>query len=142
MMNGQNDVEMGIDTIYLLLKRAGISPTAQRVEIARLLLSKEQHLSADQVLTAVNQKQNLVSKATVYNTLNLFAEKGLVKEVIIDPNKIFYDSNTSEHFHFYNEDNGELMDMQTDELKISGMPKLPKDTVKTGIDVILRVKNK
>lgn len=123
------------------MKQRGINPTAQRIQIARILLSKFQHLSADQVLKAVNEEQTIVSKATVYNTLNLFAEKGLVRQLIVDPNKVFYDSNTSAHFHIYNEDSGQLIDLDAGKLEISEMPELPDNTVECGVDVIIRVRN-
>ena len=125
-----------------ILRRHGINPTAQRVTIAEVLLAKYQHMSADQVLQAVNNKQASVSKATVYNTLNLFSEKGLIKPVIIDPSKVFYDSNITAHYHIYNEDSGELFDLEAHSLNISGIPELPENTVENGIDVIVRVRQK
>ncbi len=125
-----------------LLKQHGINLTYQRIEIAKVLLSKIQHLSADQVLKSVNKDQKIVSKATVYNTLSLFAEKGLVRQVIIDPNKTFYDSNTTVHYHFYNEDSGQLIDLDADKLEISGLPELPENTVECRVDVIIRVREK
>lgn len=130
-----------IAEIEAFMKQRGINPTAQRIQIARILLSRFQHLSADQVLKAVNEEQTIVSKATVYNTLNLFAEKGLVRQLIVDPNKVFYDSNTSAHFHIYNEDSGQLIDLDAGKLEISEMPELPDNTVECGVDVIIRVRN-
>ena len=126
--------------IIQILRDHRISPTIQRVEIAQILLSKKQHLSADQVLDIVNRDRTKVSKATIYNTLGLFARKGLVKELIIDPNKVFYDSNVSEHHHFFNVETGELMDIETDCLALSEIPNLPQGTVATGVDVVIRVK--
>ena len=128
--------------IVPLIKQYEINPTFQRVEIAKILLSKLQHLSADQVLKKVNIGQTIASKATVYNTLNLFAEKGLIRTVVVDPNKIFYDSNTLAHYHIYNEDSGNLIDIDADGVNISGMPELPDKTEKCGVDVIVRVRNK
>jgi len=95
-----NDDEKVIPKIKAIdkLRQFGISPTQQRVEIAQLLLIKHQHLSAEQVLEQINAKGSRVSKATVYNTLGLFAQRGLVKEVFVDPSKVFYDTNTSEHY--------------------------------------------
>ncbi|MDE2197232.1 MAG: transcriptional repressor, partial [Gammaproteobacteria bacterium] len=75
----------------------GVTPTSQRLEIAEVLFRRPQHLSAEQILAAVNRQQPLVSKATVYNTLKLFSEKGLVREVIADPARIFYDSTAGSH---------------------------------------------
>src|SRR3972149_11754533 len=99
------------EEISALLRRHGINPTAQRLIIGRVVFSSFQHLSADQVLKTVNEEMNCVSKATVYNTLNLFAKHKLVHEVIVDPTKVFYDSNTSPHYHIYNEHTGELIDV-------------------------------
>lgn len=132
----------GVDGITSLLKQHDINPTAQRLEIARILFSRPQHLSAEQVLQAINTYNTSVSKATVYNTLNLFAEKGLLRQVIVDPNRIFYDSNTSVHYHFYNEDTGQLTDLDPDLVKIDSMPDVPQDTYECGIDVIVHLKNK
>ena len=122
--------------------RNGIRPTSQRLEIAELLLSQPQHLSADQVLSKVNRNEVIVSKATVYNTLNLLVERGLVHQVIINSGKVFYDSNTDKHHHIFNEDTGMLTDVQANEMVIENIPNLPAGTVKSGVDVIIRVKNK
>jgi Fur family iron response transcriptional regulator len=127
--------------IQAFLQNVGITPTAQRVEIARTLLLEPQHLSADQVLARVNRQGASVSKATVYNTLKLFVEKGLVQEVIVDPNRIFYDSNAAPHHHIYNEDTGALMDIPATAMSIAAMPELPRGTVAQGVDVIVRVRN-
>jgi len=123
-----------------VLRKHRISPTQQRVEIAQILMSKHQHLSAEQVLELVNQERSKVSKATVYNTLGLFARKGLVRELVIDPTKIFYDSNTSSHHHFYNVDTGELQDIPVGGINVSDMPMLPAGTRADGVDVIVRLK--
>jgi Fur family transcriptional regulator, iron response regulator len=129
------------DEIEALLTRSGIAPTAQRVEIADIMLSQYQHLSAEQVLQRCNQTGPGVSKATVYNTLGLFAEHGIVRQVVVDPSKIFYDSNTTPHYHFYNVDDGTLTDIQAEQLPIGAIPKAPSGTVATWIDVIVRVKH-
>ena len=82
------------------------------------------------------------SKATVYNTLNLFLEKKLIREVIVDPNKVFYDPNTAPHHHFYSVDTGELTDIDAAEVEISGLPPLPKGVVTEGVDIIVRIRSK
>lgn len=127
--------------VVSLLQAHGITPTQQRVEIAQVLFAKPQHLSAEQVLAMVNQEHTLVSKATVYNTLGLFARKGLVREIIVDPTRVFYDPTTSEHHHFYNVDSGTLMDIDSGTLVVGELPRLPDGTVAEGIDVIIRVRN-
>tara|TARA_R110002072_G_C7974566_1_gene535215 strand:- start:476 stop:886 length:411 start_codon:yes stop_codon:yes gene_type:complete len=129
------------NTIKSKLLEYDINPTFQRNEIARVLLSKPQHLSADQVLSLVNENDGHVSKATVYNTLNLFVEKGLVREVVIDPARVFYDSNTSYHYHYFNEDTGELYDFESDDMILNSNSSLPENTVQSGLDIVVRVKN-
>ena len=122
------------------LKEAGVTPTQQRIEIAQILFAQHQHVSAEQVLAIVNAQSSLVSKATVYNTLGLFARKGLLREVIVDPTKVFYDSNVSEHHHFYNVDSGELMDIKPSVVKLTDVPDLPQGTQTVGVDVIIRIR--
>jgi Fur family transcriptional regulator, iron response regulator len=136
-----NNGAMSTEEITTLLLEHEVRPTMQRIEIARVLLLKPQHLSADQVQVRVNQHAKMVSKATVYNTLNLFAEKGLIRQVIIAPGKVFYDSNTRNHHHFYHEDTGLLQDIEAGEMTIGNMPALPPDTVESGVDVVIRIRN-
>jgi len=124
------------------LRAHDITPTQQRVDIARILFARPQHLSAEQVLSIVNRDGQVVSKATIYNTLNLFARKGLVREVIVDPNKLFYDSNVSDHHHFYNVDSGELMDIDSHELRLDQLPTPPDGTEADGVDIIIRVRRR
>jgi Fur family iron response transcriptional regulator len=120
------------------LEAAGVRCTRQRLLLAEILLEKDQHLSADQVLTLARSRGRMVSKATVYNTLGLFARLGLVREVIVDPQRIFYDSNTGDHHHIYHEDDGSLADVN--ELRIEGLPELPAGTLVQGVEVIIRVR--
>jgi len=122
------------------LRDAGITPTQQRVQIAEILFARPQHLSADQILAVVNSNGPIASKATIYNTLGLFARKGLVREVIVDPSKVFYDSNTGEHHHFYNLDSGELTDIDAENVMITSLPELPANTLPAGIDIIFRIR--
>jgi Fur family iron response transcriptional regulator len=125
-----------------ILRRHEINPTHQRIEIAYALFSRGEHLSADQILAIVNDRHLEASKATVYNTLNLFLEKKLIREVIVDPNKVFYDPNTEPHHHLYNVDTGELTDIDAAAIEITGLPSLPEGTVAEGVDVIVRVRSR
>lgn len=127
--------------IIELLTRHEIQPTLQRLEIAQALFARDMHLSADDVLKLVNQDSPRVSKATVYNTLGLFAEKGLIREVIVDPSRVFYDPNTIDHHHFYNVDTGELLDIDADQLALMNLPTPPAGTVADGVEVIIRIRN-
>jgi Fur family transcriptional regulator, iron response regulator len=128
------------DQLVDLLRRRGISPTHQRIEIACALFARGEHLSADQILAIVNDRHSETSKATVYNTLNLFLEKKLIREVIVDPNKVFYDPNTDPHHHLYNIDTGELTDINAERIEVSGLPPLPQGMVTEGVDIIVRVR--
>ncbi len=130
-----------VNEICDLLMEHDIGPTQQRIRIAQVLCSEPCHLSAEQVLAGVNQETTHVSKATIYNTLNLFVSSGLVQEVIVDPNKVFYDSTATPHFHFYNEDSGELLDITEHSLAFKAQPKVPKGTELAGIDVVVRIRN-
>lgn len=130
------------DNLADVLRGHGINPTHQRIEIAHALFSRGEHLSADQILTIVNQRNSETSKATVYNTLNLFLEHKLIREVIVDPNKVFYDPNTAAHHHFYNVDTGELTDIDAGRITISGLPQLPDGVVTEGVDIIVRIRSR
>ena len=128
------------DNLPELLRRYGVNPTHQRIEIANALFSRQEHLSADQILAIVNDRHSETSKATVYNTLNLFLEQRLIREVIVDPSKVFYDPNTEPHHHLYNIDTGELTDIDAGSIGISGLPPLPEGMVTEGVDIIVRVR--
>ena len=124
-----------------LLRERGVTPTHQRLEIARALLSRKQHLSADEILGIVNRRHAETSKATVYNTLKLFLDKGLIREVIVDPSRVFYDSNTAPHHHLFDMDRGVLVDIDADQVAVTDLPTLPDGMRTVGVDVIVRVKS-
>jgi len=128
------------DDMAGLLREHGINPTHQRIEIAYALFSRQEHLSADQIMAVVNDRHSETSKATVYNTLNLFKQHNLVREVIVDPSKVFYDPNTGPHHHFYNLQSGELIDIDASAVQIQGLPALPSGMVTEGVDVIIRIR--
>ena len=129
------------DNLAEVLRGRGITPTHQRIEIAYAIFSRGKHLSADRILALVNDRASETSKATVYNTLNLFLEKKLVREVIVDPSKVFYDPNTDPHYHFYNIDTGELTDIDARDIKVTGLPSLPQGMSTEGVDIIVRVRS-
>ena len=129
-----------IDTTAGLLESYGIKPTRQRLDIARVLFARHQHLSADQVMAMVNRDGGELSKATIYNTLKLFVEKHLVREVIVDPEKVFYDSNTTHHHHFFDIESGEIIDIDGTDVSVIGLPPLPPGKITQGVDVIVRMR--
>ncbi len=125
-----------------LLEAHGILPTPQRVEVAEILFEKPQHLSADQIIDTLRSRGSGVSKATVYNSLNLFGERGLVREVMVDPTRKFYDSTTEPHHHFYNVDTRELSDIRDGDVHFTRLPDLPEGTVEESVEVLIRVRNR
>ena len=128
--------------IQKILRDHDVLPTSQRLEVAEALLNRPQHLSADQIIDRLQRSGSSVSKATVYNTLKLFSETGLVKEINVDATRRFYDSTTHAHHHFYHVDTGELTDIPADKISILDLPKLPPGTEQDGVEVLIRVRNK
>ena len=125
-----------------LLESRGVTPTEQRLEVGGVILRRPQHMSADEILAEVNRERSCVSKATVYNTLKLFVERGLVREINVDPQRMLYDSTTRPHHHFYNADTGELSDIETGAIEISSKPRLPEGSVEDSVEVIIRIRNR
>jgi len=124
-----------------VLRRHGIQPTSQRLLIARLLFERCTHLSAEEVFRLVNASDRRVSKATVYNTLGLLTEKGVIREVIADPNRVFYDPNTAAHHHFFDVETGELHDIDAEQVQVTKLPPLPEGTDLERVDVIVRLRH-
>lgn len=125
--------------VVSMLQHYKISPTRQRVEIAEFLFQRPQHLSAEKILAGVTREGNRVSRATVYNTMGLFSSKGVVREVLIDRERVFYDSNPMVHQHLYNVDTGELTDVYDAEVDLVSEPELPENLKIVDTDVVFRV---
>jgi len=128
------------DEIAQWLVARGVFPTAQRLDVAQVILVRPQHLSAEQIIAGIRSNGSRVSKATVYNTLNLFCDRGLLKTVDVDPTRQFYDSSTQAHHHFYNSDTGELTDIPVGAITLDVNTALPAGTEQTGVDVVVRVR--
>lgn len=124
------------------LRARGITPTAQRVEIATIVFAKPQHLAAEQILDLVNERDPVVSKATVYNTLGLFVEHGLVRELVVDSSKVFYDSNVSEHHHLFHVESAQLEDLSASEVTLANLPALREGLEVERVDIIIRVQRR
>jgi Fur family iron response transcriptional regulator len=124
------------------LADCGIRPTAQRVRIASLLLAAPQHLSAEQILANLRSAGARVSKATVYNTLNLFASHGLIRLLSVDGSRAWFDSNVDAHYHFHDTSSGALIDVPVPEVEFSRLPPAPPGTEVAGIDLVIRLRKK
>mgnify|MGYP001821500911 CR=1 FL=1 len=107
-----------------VLHAHGINPSAQRVAVAQYVLHTDEHPSADEVWTRVRKNFPHVSRATVYNTLNLFVEKGLLRQFILTEGRVVFDPNTSDHHHFVDEETGRIHDVPWDAVRVSNVPKL------------------
>jgi len=123
------------------LRAAGIAPTHQRIEIAQVLFDCHEHLSAEQLLERVNARFAQSSKATIYNTLKLLVEHGMVRELFVERDKVVYDPNMTPHHHFYDVDSGKLTDIPAEGVEIRGLPPLPKGVMSAGVDVIVRIRS-
>src|SRR5512134_3333291 len=130
------------DEAAALLSERGVLPTAQRIDIALLTLARPLHLSAEQIIATIRASGLRISKATVYNTLNLFCQKGLLRTVDVDPTRQFYDSSTAAHHHFYNVDTGELTDIPLESVMLQVDTALPVGTEHAGVDVVVRVRDR
>jgi Fur family iron response transcriptional regulator len=136
------DREVDKEEISRRLVAHDVLPTAQRIDVGLVILSKPQHLSADQIIAAIRGMGSRVSKATVYNTLNLFCERGLLRTVEVDPTRQYYDSMTDAHHHFYNVDTGEITDIPLDAISLNVDAALPPGTERAGVDVVIRVRGR
>ena len=124
------------------LRAAGLRPTLQRLALGELLFSKgDRHVCAEDLHDQARAARVPVSLATVYNTLNQFKAAGLLREIAIEGDRSYYDTNTSNHFHFFDDEKHELMDIEIEGVKVTGIPEAPDGKVIDRIDVIVRLKD-
>lgn len=127
--------------VTAVLRMAGLRPTRQRVALAELLFSgAHRHVSAEELHAEAALAQVDVSLATIYNTLHQFRQAGLLREVAIDASRSYFDTDTSDHHHFYLEDEQRVVDIPSASIVINGLPAPPRGTVVTHVDVIVRVR--
>lgn len=106
------------------LRDAGIQPSAQRLAVAEYVLSTEEHPSADQVLARVQSLVPMLSRATVYNTLNLFVEKGLLRQLVLAEGKVVFDPKLERHHHFIDDDTGHIQDIPWESVRVGDVSRL------------------
>ena len=111
--------------VVSVLQEHGIQPSAQRVAVAEFVLFTTEHPSADRVWAGVQENFPMISRATVYNTLNLFVEKGLLRELHIAPDSVIFDPNVERHHHFIDEDSGRIYDIPWNQVEVSNAKPLP-----------------
>jgi Fur family iron response transcriptional regulator len=122
------------------LRGAELRPTRQRLALAKLLFEKgDRHITAEGLHEEALQANVSVSLATVYNTLHQFTAAGLLREIMVDGTRSYFDTNTEEHHHFFFEGSGRLQDIPADRVVVSELPPPPDGTAVCRIDVIIRV---
>lgn len=124
------------------LHRHGLKPTKQRLRIAEILMSVPTHMTADQILTVLRQEGDRVSKATVYNTLKVLAQRGLVRQINVDPERAVYDSTRGPHHHFHDLETGELHDIPPSDIEFSRFPTLPEGMEADSVEIVIRLRKK
>jgi len=129
--------------VRVMLRDAGLRPTRQRMALAELLFAKgDRHVTAEALHEEALMHAVPVSLATVYNTLHQFTEVGLLREVAVEGAKTYFDTNTSNHCHFFCEGDGKLVDIPDDSLTVSGLPEPPEGMEISRVDVLVRLVEK
>ena len=128
-------------TALARLRSVGLRPTRQRLALGRLLLENgDRHITAEQLHGEAVGANIQVSLATVYNTLHQFTDAGLLREVVVEPGRSYFDTNTTDHHHFFCDADGRLQDIPGEDVMVSGFPLPPLGTEICRVDVIIRVR--
>ena len=134
------DLESNLAKVTARLQACGIRVTDQRLQIASILLAAPQHLSAEQIAARLRRDGARVSKATVYNTLNLFATRGLIRPLAVGGECAWFDSNIAPHYHFRDEQTGALSDVSMRDVQFNRLPEPPPGMEVAGIDLVIRLR--
>ena len=128
-------------TILERLRCAGLRPTRQRVALARLLFDGgDRHVTAEQLHGEALTAAIRVALATVYNTLHQFTAAGLMREVVVEPGRSYFDTNIDDHHHFFCESTGHLQDIPGELVRVGELPRPPKGAAIQRVDVIIRIR--
>jgi len=125
-----------------IYRELNVTPTKQRVDLAKLIFSKKQHFTAADLISVADKKNLNISMATIYNTLSLLESKGMLKTINIENDLKFYDTNLDNHHHLYNTTMSTLTDIDHDQVVFSDFPELPKNLQIEGTEVLIKVRNK
>lgn len=124
------------------LAACGVRPTTQRLQVAALLLERPQHMTAEQLLAALRLAGSRISKATVYNTLNLFAARGVIRQLAVDGDRAWFDSNVTPHYHFQDVETGQLTDLAPPQVRFESLPPPPEGMEYAGIDLVIQLRRR
>jgi Fur family iron response transcriptional regulator len=144
-MNGSSEPRRGAasprsEVVSRRLAQAGLRPTRQRAALAGILFASfDRHVTAELLHAEATAAGEAVSLATVYNTLHQFTAAGLLREVVVEPGRSYFDTNTEDHHHFYHERTGDLQDIDADSVVVAAIPQAPAGTRVSRIDVVIRL---
>ncbi|MEM0909036.1 MAG: iron response transcriptional regulator IrrA [Pseudomonadota bacterium] len=141
--DGAKDARRPSVDVREMLKTAGLRPTRQRVALGDLLFARgHRHISAEGLHEEAVSARVPVSLATVYNTLHQFTEVGLLREIAVDGTKTYFDTNTTDHHHYFDEATGVVSDIASDTLQLSRVPEAPEGMEISRVDVVVRIRPK
>ena len=132
-------MEAKYENIY---RDLNVTPTKQRVDLAQLIFAKKQHFTASDLISLADKNGLNISMATIYNTLSLLEDKGMLKTINIDNELKFYDTNLENHHHLYNTTMSTLTDIAHDKVTFAELPELPKTLEIESTELLIKVKNK
>ena len=139
-MTGNTSHNRPYSGVIARLKGAGLRPTRQRIALAKLLFEGEnRHVTAEDLHGEARAAGVSVSLATIYNSLHQFTDAGLMREVVVEAGRSYFDTNTGDHHHFFHEDTGSLEDIPGDQINVSELPAAPAGKSVQRVDVIVRV---
>lgn len=132
-----------MDKINSILKKLKLRPTKQRIAIINVLIAEgDTHVTAASLKKILEKYKMKVATATIYNNLNELSEKGFLKKVLVEKDKMWFDTNLSSHYHFYDEEEDKLTDVKKNEIEFLTFPKTPKGKILKSLDIIINVKRK
>jgi Fur family transcriptional regulator, iron response regulator len=133
-----------LDNYITKLRKSGLRPTKQRIKICEVLFSREKtfHFTISDLKKIMSEKlSEKISLATVYNTVHAFKKKGYLKEILIPSDKSHFDTNTTEHHHFFDTKNNELIDIELNQIELKNIPNPPRGKSIKDINVVINVDN-
>ena len=126
-----------------ILRKKNLIPTSQRISIMDFILDKHKiHITANKLIKYLKNKNINISLATVYNNLNELSDKGILRKFFVNNGRMWFDTNLNDHYHFYDSDKDELIDIDENEISFSKSPKIPEGKSKDSISIIITLKNK
>ena len=131
-----------MDKYEKLYRELNVTPTKQRLDLAHLIFAKKQHFTAAELISMADKNELNISMATVYNTLSLLEDKGMLKTINIDNELKFYDTNLEDHHHLYNTTMSTLSDIAHDEVVFAELPELPKNLEIESTELLIKAHNK